>query len=191
MPYFLPVQIPEWLAPLAVGTVLGVVLTWFANLMLQKRQEKLKVILDLEIKPRTLSDFGAWAVVSNLSAVPVWLEGFTLVAEELGSRGKGLTFDAGRTIKPGEDERIECHEQIFEAFQTTGHGGDLYVGHLEIAARVRSNGGSATKRRVYSLTSSRHSVQNVMNAPGRFVRLLSRIKTYARLRFRRWLGKQH
>ena len=148
MSYFLPVQMPEWLAPMTVGAILGATLRWLVSLTLQKHQEKLKIILDLEIKPRTLSDFGAWVVVSNLSAVPVWLEGFTLVAEELGSRGKGLTFDAGRTIKPGEDKRIECHEQIFEAFQTTGHGGDLYVGHLEIAVRVRSNGGSATKRRV-------------------------------------------
>jgi hypothetical protein len=179
-------QLPEWLFPTLVAAVLGAALGFVASLLLLKRKEKLKVILDLEIKPRTQSALGAWAVVSNLSSVPIWLERLTFVAEELGTRGRPVNLDAGRTIDSGDDERIECHGKIFEAFQETGHSGEPYVGYVEITATVRSNGARARKARAYQLTSGMYGVQDVEGAPGRLKRLLGQLTEYVKIRVRLW-----
>ena len=162
----------EWL-PSAIAAAL---LVYFAHLKLEKRKEKLKVILDLETNPRTLEHLGAWAIVANLSSAPVWLQRFTFRAQELGMCGKPITLDVRRTINVGEDQRIECHESIYEAFEQIDPRHDLYVGYVDIAAEVQSNGDSAKPRRTYKLTSGRYGVNDVKEASSA-ERLWKRLKT--------------
>jgi hypothetical protein len=151
---------PEWL----LGAIVGGLLTYLVQLMLQKHREKVKVILGLEVKPRTMQSLGAWAVVANLSSTPIWLQRLSFRAEELGMCGKPVTLDVGRTIDVGEEQRVECHESIYEAFKQITRGCDLHVGYVDITAKVQSNGDSAKPRRAYRLTSGRDAVHAALGA---------------------------
>ena len=152
--------LPSWL----LAAIVGGLITYLVQVRLQKRKEKLKIILDLEIKPRNLSSLGAWAIVANLSSGPVWLEGLSFRAEEMGMRGDEVGLDVGQTVDAGDDPRIECHESIYEAFETITPRCDLHVGYVVIVAMVRTNRTSTKRRRTYKLTSGRYGVQDVTSA---------------------------
>ena len=169
-------QMPASAAQLLAGVALGAALTYFVNVMLQRRQEKIKVILDLEIKRRSLSHLGAWAVIANLSKVPIWVERLTFQAEEFSDRGKLVPLDVGLTIDAGKDDRLECHESIYDAFEQITRRCDVHVGEIEVTAHLRPNGKVIKKRRAYHLTSSRYGVQDVTEAPSRIRRLLKRLR---------------
>lgn len=141
-----------------------------------KASGKVKVILDLEIKPRSLSHRGAWAVIANLSSVPIWVERLTFQAEEFGDRGKLVPLDVGHTIDAGKDGGIECHQSIYDAFEQITRGCDLHVGEVELTAHIPPNGKAIKRRQAYHLTSSRYGVQDVAEAASRMRRLFERLK---------------
>lgn len=152
------------------------------TVLIQKRQEKLKVILDLLVKPRTLSDFGAWAIIANLSKVPIWVERLTFQAEDYIEQARAVSLDVGLTIDAGKDDRVECHESIYNAFEQLTPGLDVHVGNVEMTAHIRRNGKTIKKRRAYHLFSSRYGVKDVKDAPAKMRRWLERLK----FRYRRW-----
>ncbi len=160
MPDYLS-AIPEWLLGTIAGAIVTGIVTYFVLAMLQKRGERLKVILELRIKPTSLQHFGAWAVVANFSSTPIWLQQLIFRAEEFGRFGKPVSLAVGCTIDTGKEEPIECHESIYEAFEQIYPGHEFYNGYVDITANVRSNGQSAKQHIARRVTSHRYGVRDV------------------------------
>jgi len=120
------------------------------------------VLVHLRERARTLSSLGAYLEVSNLSEVGIFVHGIEFIAEELLDYGDPIVVDIGRIVPPYGQESFECHEEIYKAFQKTGHSGDVYVGSIRTRVLFQvHNRRACTRWSYYDLTSNAYGVQSL------------------------------
>ncbi len=144
-----------------VAAIVGGMATYVVLLRLQKRRERLKVILDLKAKHRSFFEPVAVVIVANFSSTPIWLQRLIFRAEEFGRFGKPVSLAVGCTIGTSREKEIECSKSIYEAFEQIYPGHKFYNGYVDITANVRSNGESAKPHIARRLTSHNSGVRDI------------------------------